>query len=210
MRDTVERAVETLRSGDERENPMDTIYTRLGENPMIASVKTPAMLDKAIASPVEVIFMLSGNICELDEAVSKARDAGKKLALHIDLIEGMGKDYYALKYLSQNVKPDGIITTKANLVKYAREFGMFTIQRMFMLDSLCFDNALKYNTGSGPRADAIEVLPGVIPSIIRELTELVRCPIIAGGLVRSKNDTIQSLKAGAVGISTSCEALWYS
>ncbi|HPF86550.1 MAG TPA: glycerol-3-phosphate responsive antiterminator [Candidatus Limiplasma sp.] len=189
---------------------MDTIYTRLGKNPIIASVKTPAMLDKAIASPVEVIFMLAGNICELNEAVAKVNRAGKMLALHIDLIDGMGKDYYALKYLSENVKPDGIITTKANLVKYAKEFGIFTIQRMFMLDSMCFDNALKYTTNSGPRAEAIEVLPGVIPSIIRELADLTHCPIIAGGLIRDKNDTIQSLRAGAVGISTSCEALWYS
>ncbi len=189
---------------------MDTIYTRLGQNPIIASVKTPEMMGKALASPVEVIFMLAGNICELNEAVARVHDAGKLLALHIDLIEGMGKDYYALKYLSENVKPDGIITTKASLVKYAKEFGMFTIQRMFMLDSMCFDNALKYTTNSGPRAEAIEVLPGVIPSIIRELTEMVPCPIIAGGLVRDKNDTIQSLRAGAVGISTSCETLWYS
>ncbi len=189
---------------------MDTIYTRLGQNPIIASVKTQKMMDKALASPVEVIFMLAGNICDLGEAVAKAHDANKKLALHIDLIEGMGKDYYALKYLSENVKPDGIITTKANLVKYAKEFGMYTIQRMFMLDSMCFDNALKYTTTNGPRAEAIEVLPGVIPSIIKELSELTHCPIIAGGLIRDKNDTIQSLKAGAVGISTSCEALWYS
>jgi len=189
---------------------MDTIFACLEKNPIIASVKTQAMIDKAIASPVEVIFMLSGNICELNEAVAKVRDAGKKLALHIDLIEGMGKDYYALKYLSERVKPDGIITTKSNLAKYAREFGMFTIQRMFMLDSMCFDNALKYAANTGPRADAIEVLPGVIPSIIKKLSAMTNCPIIAGGLIRDKNDTIQSLKAGAVGISTSCEALWFS
>ena len=190
--------------------PMDTIYTRLEKNPIIAAVKTPAMLDRAITSPVEIIFMLAGNICELNLALSKAHSAGKKLALHIDLIEGMGKDYYALKYLSENVKPDGIITTKANLVKYAREFGLFTIQRMFMLDSMCFDNALKYTTANSPHADAIEVLPGVIPSIIKELSEMTRCPIIAGGLIRDKNEAIQSLKAGAIGISTSCEPLWSS
>lgn len=188
---------------------MDTIYTRLEKNPIIAAVKTPETMDRALKSPVEVIFMLSGNICELGEAMAKVRNAGKKLALHIDLIEGMGKDYYALKYLSENVGPDGIITTKVNLVKYANEFGLFTIQRMFMLDSMCFDNALKYATATGPRAEAIEVLPGVIPSIIKELAEITHCPIIAGGLIRSKEETIQSLKAGAIGISTSCESLWY-
>lgn len=189
---------------------MDTIYTRLENNPIIAAVKTPEMLERALASPVEVVFMLAGNICDLNDAVSKARDAGKKLALHVDLIEGMGKDYYALKYLSENVKPDGVITTKANLIKHAKEFGLFTIQRMFMLDSMCFDNALKYTTAGTSRADAIEVLPGVIPSIIHELSEMTHCPIIAGGLIRSKNETILSLKAGAIGISTSCEPLWYS
>ncbi|MBN1777010.1 MAG: glycerol-3-phosphate responsive antiterminator [Clostridiales bacterium] len=187
---------------------LDTIYTRLGKNPIIAAVKTPEMLDRALKSPVEIVFMLAGNICDLNIALSKTHSAGKKLALHIDLIEGMGKDYYALKYLSENVKPDGIITTKANLVKYAKEFGMYTIQRMFMLDSMCFDNVLKYTTANSSHADAIEVLPGVIPGIIKELSEMTRCPIIAGGLIRDKNEAILSLKAGAVGISTSCESLW--
>ena len=189
---------------------MDTIYSRLEKNPIIAAVKTPAMLDRALTSPVEIVFMLAGNICELDNAMKKAHAAGKKLALHVDLIEGMGKDYYALKYLSENVKPDGIITTKSNLVKHAKEFGLFTIQRMFMLDSMCFDNVMKYTTANGAHPDAIEVLPGVIPSIIKELTGMTRCPIIAGGLIRDKNEAIQSLKAGAVGISTSCEPLWVS
>ena len=190
--------------------PKDTIFTRLEKNPIIAAVKTPAMLERALTSPVEIIFMLAGNICELNQILTKAHGAGKKLALHVDLIEGMGKDYYALKYLSENVKPDGIITTKANLVKYARELGIFTIQRMFMLDSMCFDNALKYTTANNAHAEAIEVLPGVIPSIIKELSEMTHCPIIAGGLIRDKNEAIQSLKAGAIGISTSCEPLWYS
>lgn len=195
--------------GNEGVSTVDTIYQRLEKNPIIAAVKTPEMMSRALVSPVEVIFMLGGNICELNHAVEMARAAEKKLALHIDLIEGIGKDPYALKYLSENVKPDGVITTKATLVKYAKEYGMFAIQRMFMLDSLCFDNALKYTAAGSARADAIEVLPGVIPSIIRELSELTHCPIIAGGLIRSKNDTIQSLKAGAIGISTSCEELWY-
>ncbi|MBE0600410.1 MAG: glycerol-3-phosphate responsive antiterminator [Firmicutes bacterium] len=189
---------------------MDSIYTRLEKNPIIAAVKTPEMLNRAIESPAEVIFMLSSNICELNEGMAKVRNADKKLAMHIDLIEGMGKDYYALKYLSENVKPDGIITTKANLVKYAKEFGIFTIQRIFMLDSMCYGNALKYTATNGLRANAIEVLPGIIPGIIKELSEMTHCPIIAGGLIRSKNETIQSLKAGAIGVSTSCEALWYS
>lgn len=190
--------------------PLDTVFTRLEKNPIIAAVKTPAMLDRALASPVEIIFMLAGNICELNLALSKAHGAGKMLALHVDLIEGIGKDYYAIKYLSENVKPDGIISTKANLVKFARELGIFTIQRMFMLDSMCFDNALKYTTANNAHAEAIEVLPGVIPSIIQELSAMTHCPIIAGGLIRDKNEAIQSLKAGAIGISTSCEALWHS
>ena len=38
--------------------------------------------------------------------------ANKKVYLHIEMIEGFGKDEAAVRYIANNIKPDGIITTK--------------------------------------------------------------------------------------------------
>lgn len=59
------------------------------------------------------------------------------------------------------------------------------------------------------KADAVEVLPGVIAKIIKEIVEKTNIPIIAGGLIRDKEDVINSLNAGAIAISTSKEEVWY-
>ena len=45
-----------------------------------------------------------------------------------------------------------------------------------------------------------------MPKIIRQVHSLHRPPLIAGGLIRDKEDTVSALSAGAVSISPSCGA----
>ena len=56
--------------------------------------------------------------------------------------------------------------------------------------------------------DLIELVPGLMPKIIRQVHSLHRTPLTAGGLIRDKEDTVSALSAGAVSISTSCEEAW--
>ena len=79
-----------------------------------------------------------------------------------------------------------------------------TIQRFFMLDSLSFSNVLRQSSN----ADAVDVLPGAIPSVIRHLVREVRQPVIASGLLLDKSDVVAALSAGAVAGSTTSEGLW--
>jgi glycerol uptake operon antiterminator len=44
--------------------------------------------------------------------------------------------------------------------------------------------------------------------VIQEITEKTTTPLIAGGLIRSKQDVYQALQAGALAVSTSCQAVW--
>jgi glycerol uptake operon antiterminator len=48
------------------------------------------------------------------------------------------------------------------------------------------------------RPDYIEVLPGVMPHIIKEVHEKTKIPIFAGGLIRSEEDIENALQAGAI------------
>ncbi|MEA4825121.1 MAG: glycerol-3-phosphate responsive antiterminator, partial [Clostridium sp.] len=138
--------------------------------------------------------------------VQKVKSSGKSIYIHIDLMEGLARDAFAIKHISEKVKPDGIITTKSSMIKIAKEMGIFTIQRLFMIDNLSLNSGI--NSIHSIRPDAVEIMPGIMPKITKKISSEVRVPVIAGGLIIDKEDVIESLKAGAMGISTSKEEIW--
>ncbi len=182
-------------------------YNKVSISPIIAAVNDLKKLDKAINSPCEIIFLLKGNIFNLKDIIKKVKEKEKNIYIHVDLLDGFSKDLIALEYINENVRPDGIITTKSNLVKGAKNMGLFSIQRLFMLDSLSLETGIKSIKETQP--NAVEILPGIMPKITRTIHRETRFPIITGGLIMEKLDVIQSLKAGAIGISTSKEDIWY-
>ena len=84
--------------------------------------------------------------------------------------------------------------------------GLVTVLRVFVLDSMALDNIDKLRMACNP--DIIELVPGIVPKVIKLVKSLYRTPVIAGGLIRDKEDTMSALSAGAMSISTSCEAAW--
>ena len=125
------------------------------------------------------------------------------------------KELHHVLYLIRRIKVfylcigedwDGIISTKSGLIKSAGELGMATVQRFFILDSLSVQSAVRSAAALQP--DAIEILPGIMPRIVRTLCREVQVPLIAGGLISSKEDVIQALSAGALGVSTTNPAVW--
>lgn len=183
-----------------------TFFDRIQINPIIAAVSDLHKLDKALDSPCEIIFLLTGNIFNLKEIVDKAKSKGKCIFIHIDLIDGFSRNVTALRYINEHIKPDGIISTKATLIKAAKEMHMFAIQRFFIIDSLSLNNAI--DSLKSLRPDAAEILPGVMGKITSTINNQSNRPIIAGGLIKDKEDVISSLKAGAIGISTTDEKIW--
>jgi len=81
---------------------------------IIAAVKDDATLEKALKSSVDTIFVLNGDICKINDVVNKCHQANKKVYLHIEMIDGFGKDEAAVRFIANNIKPDGIITTKSS------------------------------------------------------------------------------------------------
>lgn len=182
-------------------------YSVIEDNPIIAAINNVKQMDEAIKSPCKIVFLLTGDILNIEEIVRVLRENDKLVFVHVDLIGGFSKDIISLKYISKYIKPDGIITTKSNLVKVAKELNIFTIQRLFLLDSLALVSGI--NSIKTIRPDAVEILPGIMPKIIEEIRLETRIPVIAGGLIRDKSDVIGGLNAGAIGISTSNKDVWY-
>lgn len=186
---------------------MEVFFSSVNENPIIAALNDMNKLDNVIESPCKVVFLLTGNILNLGPTVDILKKNDKLVFIHLDLMEGFSKDVVAMKFIYEYIGLDGIITTKTNLVKAAKELNIFTIQRLFILDSLALDSGI--NSIKSVRPNAVEILPGIMPKIIKNVHEKTRIPIITGGLIKDKEDVILSLNAGAIAISTSNEKVWY-
>ncbi len=182
-------------------------YSRVHANPIIAAVNNLDKLDLAIKSPCEAIFLLKGDVFNLKEIVQKVQSNDMSIYVHIDLMEGFSGDTFTIKYMAQNIKPNGIITTKGNLIKTAKSYNLFTIQRLFLIDSISLDSGVKSIQVTKP--DAIEILPGIMHKVTNYISKNINIPLIAGGLIKDKEDVISSLKSGAVAISTSKDDIWY-
>ena len=126
--------------------------------------------------------------------------------MHADLIEGMTAKDIAANFIAQRTQADGIISTKPALIKRARELSLYTTLRVFVLDSMAFENIEHQMAVARP--DIIEILPGLMPKVIRRVCRLVRVPVIAGGLISDKEDVMAALSAGAISVSTTNPKVW--
>ena len=185
---------------------MCDFFEKIDSNPIIAAINDLHQLEDALESPCEIIFLLTGNIFNLKEIAHKVKLKNKGLYIHIDLIDGFSKDTWGLEYIVKNIYPDGIITTKTNLVKLSKDLGAFTIQRLFIPDSMSLDKGIKSIKTARP--NAVEILPGIMPKIIKKIHLETGIPIITSGLIMDKEDVIWSLNSGAVAISTSNKKVW--
>lgn len=184
----------------------EELISTIEQNPIIAAVRDENLLQKAIDSPVAVIFLLHANIFNIKPMVDLIKDAGKYAMIHIDFLEGIGRDSCSIDYICDVIRPHGIISTKNSNVKYAVDKGMFTIQRFFLLDSMSYDTSVK--TANTTKPHMVEVLPGIMPKILKRITQQLPMPVIAGGLAETKEDVIEILNSGAIAVSTGSQELW--
>lgn len=179
----------------------------LEDCPVIAAVKDETGLKECLYSESQIIFLLFGDICSVGRYVEIAKSAGKMVFVHMDLINGLGNKEVAVDFIREHTGVDGIISTKPQLVKRAKELGLFGILRIFVIDSMAFGNIEKQCASLVP--DAVEILPGLMPKIIKKLCSTVNVPIITGGLISDKEDVMNALNAGAVAISVTNQRVWF-
>ena len=118
---------------------------------------------------------------------------------------------WQLDFIRYRTRADGIITTRANLIHHAKDLGLSTVLRFFILDSLALSNIKKLTrVNRAAMPDVIEILPGIIvPKIMRKISAMSCVPVIAGGLIKDREDVMNMLNNGAVAISTSAQDVWF-
>lgn len=186
---------------------VNTFLEAIEDTPIIPAVKEEADLQACLTGESKIILILYGDICNIAQIVERVKQKGKLAMVHMDLIAGLGSKEVSVDFIKTRAGADGIITTKPALVKHAREIGLYTILRFFMIDSMALSNLEKQTREAKP--DCMEVLPGVMPKIIKKIVQKNKIPLIAGGLISDKEDVCAALKAGAIAVSSTNRNIWF-
>ncbi|MGN8647481.1 glycerol-3-phosphate responsive antiterminator [Gracilibacillus sp. HCP3S3_G5_1] len=159
-----------------------------------------------LKSDHQLFIILETRIAQLSQIIQHAKKHNKKVLVHADLINGLKVDQYGMEYLIRQVKVDGIISTRANVISMAKKSNIVAIQRLFAIDSSAIEKNIELVVKTQP--DYIEVLPGIIPTVLEEVANKTGLPVIAGGLIKSQQDIDNALQQGAIAITTSNVELW--
>ena len=124
---------------------MGFLENTLGDSPIVAAVKDEPGLERCLNSPCRVVFVLFGDLNSVPRIVAELKTAGKTVFVHADLIEGLSAREAAVDYLIHAARPDGIISTRLPLLRFAKAKGLRTILRFFLIDSIAMENIAKMN-----------------------------------------------------------------
>lgn len=177
-------------------------------SPIIAAIKKEEDLEDLAEVDLPFVFVLNSDIVRLESIVNKLKKQGKFPFVHTDMLTGMASNPVVAEYFHKNFgNTCGILTTKNSIVEAAVRRDLRVIQRVFLIDSISIEANIRSLKRTEP--DAIEVMPGVIPKGIRTLKkEMPHLPVIGGGLIETKQEVMDVIKAGGVGISTTKKELW--
>ena len=179
------------------------IKNLFADSPIIAAVPQ-SRIELAAKSHCPVIFVLRSNVLTLKRYIGLAHEAGKKVFVHIDLCEGLGKDKSGVELL-KIFGADGILSTHAQLIKEAKSKGLCTVQRFFALDSKGIGDMAEQISNSSP--NFVEIMPGIATKIITKFAN-GNISVIAGGLIETPDEVKAALEGGAVAVSTGKSELW--
>ncbi|MDZ5473291.1 glycerol-3-phosphate responsive antiterminator [Bacillus sp. 31A1R] len=179
----------------------------LKKGSFIASIHNEDSLQLALSdNHIDTLFLMYGDILTVSSTVERIHFFNKKVCLHVDFIQGLSPDKKGMEFLSQFVKPDGIISTRGQVIQHAKKVGLFSIQRLFLIDSGAYHSGIKSVLNSKP--DAVEAMPGMMPRVLQDLTKSLDLPIVAGGLFKQADELQAALHAGAIAVSTGSPELW--
>lgn len=77
----------------------------------------------------------------------------------MDLVNGLSSREISVDFIRKETRADGIISTKQPQIRRAKELGLYTVHRFFVIDSAAYENVEKCTKALRP--DCVELMPGV-------------------------------------------------
>lgn len=178
----------------------------MSELNIIAAIRNDEQLEIMLKSTCTTGFVMYGDILTIETIVKRLKKYDKKVFVHLELVKGLANDSAAIKYLKQTCQPDGVVVTKRGLVKKVKRNGMKAVNHFFAIDSMGLETGIQSVLDNQP--DIVEIMPALMPEIIRYVKERVDCKIYVAGLIKEKSSVEKAIAAGAEGVITSETKLW--
>ena len=165
--------------------------------PVLLAVSQVKDFEKFLKSSLSTCILMDLHINLLPGMIRSAHSAGKKVFLHADLLRGVSADEFGCEYICQQLKADGVISTKTRILETARRNGAAIILRLFLIDTKSL------------RPDCVELLPGlaceVIPRLKKRMAsmDMREVSFLCGGLIRTPEQIRRCLDAGACAVTLS-------
>ncbi|KOO48612.1 glycerol-3-phosphate responsive antiterminator [Priestia koreensis] len=175
---------------------------------IIPSIRKLKDMDKALSSQSDYVLLSEAHIGNLKMLTDRCHQAGKKVLVHVDLIEGLSKDIKGIKWLKELFKVDGVISPNKRLLNAARKLDLLAIYRVFLLDSRSLEQSL--HSIADAQFDAVEILPGPFAThFVSQIQEAIpNTSLLAGGFLNSREQIDRVFQAGFKAVTTSAKEVW--
>lgn len=178
------------------------------QHPVIAAVREVNDVQEALASPVKTIYLMGGSILDIIEVTKQVQSCGKSIFLHVELLKGIGRDKAAIEFIAKKIRPEGVVSTKPQLLLAASKLDLQTVLQIFMIDSQAFETGMRNIRSLNP--DIVEIMPGLVPGVATEIKKQINgIPLVTAGMIRRAEEVEIMLNAGCNAIAASNKNLWW-
>lgn len=177
----------------------------LAKNPLVAACR-PETGKIGADSRASIILIMKCSLSWLVKPCFQELCEKKPVFLHTDFIRGLTGDREGIQFIRDFIRPAGVVSTRSTTIRAARADGLPVIQRIFLIDSDSLKTSMESIRENRP--DAVEIMPGIAPSVIQEVVGNLEIPVIAAGLIRSQEDIENAFLAGAHAVSLSSSQFW--
>ena len=191
----------------QREKMHEPISSLLQRSAIIPAIRGPEYIQRALASPSVIVWLLYGTPLTLPDIVRQVRSAGKLPVANLDLLTGFAQDSDGIDLLAAEGIA-GVVSTRQSVLRAARAQGMIAVQRTFVVDSIAVGNIVRALQHFLP--DAVELLPAAAaPLCVATLRKAQpQLPIIATGLITTMRQVDDLIRCGVSSAATSDVSLW--
>ena len=166
-------------------------------------------LNDAMNGSAKTVLLSGVSIGNLQDFVSAIHKHAKLAIAHIDILGGFKADNTGIELLKNLYKLDGVLTSNVQALVHAKQLGMITVFRLPLLDSLSLSKAMG-TLKNTKDYDAVQILPAIcaIAEFHRVRRIIIDKPLIASGLIETKEQVKMALSVGYHSVATSHVELW--
>jgi glycerol uptake operon antiterminator len=172
---------------------------------IVPAVNDFTQLRRFMDSEYPLCVIMNRHIASLEKIARELQEGSKRALVHCDLIHGLSPDEYGAEYLCGRFRPAGVISIRPGVIAACKRLGVTAIQRAFLIDSSALAKSLAAIEKAKP--DYVELLPALCTPLFPMLKEKIDLPLIAGGLIQSKDMALEILQSGVQAVTISMDKL---